>query len=82
MISMAFDRDPRWTWSKPTFHRKTISKSGQCTKWGMRYEHIKCERVLHDDNTCIVPNSKCFGGELQSMVLTNSKQTPTPSVAG
>ena len=48
----------------------------------MRYEHVKCERVLHDDRTYIVPNSKCFGVVLQSMVLTNCKQAPTPSVAG
>ena len=34
MISMAMDREWRWTWSNPTSHRKSVSKSGQCSKWG------------------------------------------------
>ena len=33
MISMALDRDPRWTWFKPISHRKSDSKSGQCARW-------------------------------------------------
>ena len=32
-ISKALDRGTRWTWSKPTSHRKSVSESGQCTKW-------------------------------------------------
>ena len=31
--SMAQDRDLRWTWFKPTSHRKSDSKSGRRAKW-------------------------------------------------
>ena len=80
MISMALDRDPRRTWSKPTSHRKSVSNP--VFEEGMRYEPFKRERVLHNDRIEIVPNPKHFGVALQSTVLTNCKQAPTPSVAG
>ena len=64
------------------FSQKDHFKIWTVYEVGMIYEHVKCERVLHDDRTYIVPNSKCFGVVLQSMVLTNCKQAPTPSVAG
>ena len=64
------------------FSQKDHFKIWTVYEVGMRYEHVKCERVLHDDRTYIVPNSKCFGVVFQSIVLTNCKQAPTPSVAG
>ena len=64
------------------FSQKDHFKIWTVYEVGMSYEHVKCERVLHDDRTYIVPNSKCFGVVLQSMVLTNCKQAPTPSVVG
>ena len=76
MISMALDRDPRRTWSKPISHRKSVYEEG------MRYEPFKRERVLHNDRIEIVPNPKHFGVVSQSIVLTNCKQAPTPSVVG
>ena len=58
MISVAPDRDPRWTWFKPISHRESDSKSRQCAGWVMKYEHPWRERVLHNDKTEITPNPK------------------------
>ena len=49
---------------------------------GMRYENLKRERVLHEDRTEIVPNSKYLRVVLRSMGLPSCKLAPTPSVAG
>ena len=49
---------------------------------GMRYEHLKRERVLHNDRTEIVPNPKNLRVVLHSKGLANCKPAPTPSVAG
>ena len=49
---------------------------------GMRYEHLKRERVLHNDRTEIVPNPKFLRAVLPSMEPTNCKPAATPSVAG
>ena len=48
---------------------------------GMRYEHLKRERVLHEDRTEIVPNSKYLRVVLYSMGLAICKPAPAPSVA-
>ena len=58
MISMALDRDPRWTWSKPTSHRKIRFPIWTVYEVGMTCEHLKRERVLHCDRTEITPNPK------------------------
>ena len=78
MTSMALDRDLRWTWSKPTSHRKFVA----VYEVGMKYEHLKRERVLHKKRTEITPNPKCLRVVFHSMVRTNGKPAPTPSVAG
>ena len=49
---------------------------------GVRYEHLKRERVLHNDKTQITPNLKCLRVVLHSMGLTTCKSAPTPSTAG
>ena len=49
---------------------------------GMRYEHPKRERVLHNDRTQITPNQKYLRVVLHTMGLTNCKPAPSPSVAG
>ena len=49
---------------------------------GMRYEHLKRDRMLHEDRTEIVPNSKCLRVVLYSMGLATCKPAPAPSVAG
>ena len=49
---------------------------------GMRYEHLKRERVLHEDRTEIVPNPKYLRVVLHSIGLTNCTAAPTPNVAG
>ena len=79
---MAFDRDPRRIWIKPISFQKIRFKIWTVHEDGMRYEPFKRERVLHDDMIEIVPNPKHFGVVLQSTVLTNCKQAPTPSVVG
>ena len=48
----------------------------------MRYEHLKRERVLHEDRTEIVPNPRYLRVVLHSMGLATCKRAPTPSVAG
>ena len=48
----------------------------------MRYEHLKHERVLHDDRTEIVPSPQYLRVVLHSMELTNCEPAPTPSGAG
>ena len=45
-------------------------------------DHLKRERVLHNDKTEITPNHKFLRVVLHSMGLTNCKPTPTPSVVG
>ena len=47
---------------------------------GTRYEHLKRERVLHEDRTEIVPNPKYLRVVLRSMGLTTCKPAPAPSV--
>ena len=49
---------------------------------GMRYEHLKRERVLHGDRTEIVPSPKYLRAVLRSMGLTNFNSAPIPSAAG
>ena len=49
---------------------------------GMRYEHLKRERVLCSDRTEIVLNAKHLRVVLHSMELTKGKPALTPSVAG
>ena len=49
---------------------------------GMRYEHLKRERVLHEDRTEIVPKPMYLRVVLRSMGLTTCKLAPAPSVAG
>ena len=78
MISMALDRDPRRTWSKPISHNRIRFKIWTVCAVGTRYEHFKRGRVLQDDRTEIVPN----GAVLESMVLTNCTPAPTPRKAG
>ena len=64
------------------FSKKIRFKIWTVYEEGMRYEHFKRERVLHNDMIEIVPNPKHFGVVLQSTLLTNCKQAPTPSVVG
>ena len=47
-----------------------------------RYEHLTCERVLHEDRTEIVPNPKYLRIVLHSNGLTSCKLAPTSSIAG
>ena len=47
---------------------------------GMRYEHLKRKRVLHEDRTEIVPNPKYLIVVLYSMGLKTCKRAPAPSV--
>ena len=47
-----------------------------------KYEHLKRERVLHNDRTEITPNPKYLGVVLHSTRLTSCKPAPTPSVTG
>ena len=65
-----------------SFSQKIRFKIWTVYEEGMRYEPFKRERVLHNDRIEIVPNPKHFGVALQSTVLTNCKQAPTPSVVG
>ena len=48
----------------------------------MRYEHLKRERVLHNDRTEIVPSPTYLMVVLHSVGLANCKPPPTSSVAG
>ena len=48
----------------------------------MRYEHLKRERVLHENRAETVPNPKHLRRVLHSMCLTSCKSAPTPSTAG
>ena len=73
---MAFDRD------QTNFSQKMRFKIWTVYEVGMKFKHFKRERVLHDDRIEIVPNPKHFGVVLQSTVLTNCKQAPTPSAVG
>ena len=59
-----------------------LSKIWTVYEVGMRYEHLKRERVLHNDKTEITKKQKFLRVVLHSMVLTNCKTTPTPSVVG
>ena len=49
---------------------------------GMRYEHLKRERLLHNDRTEVTPKPKYLRVVVHSMGLTNVKPAPTPSTAG
>ena len=60
----------------------TLSQIWKVYEVGMRYEHLKRERVLHNDTTEITPNQKFVIVVLHSMVLTNCTPTPTPTVVG
>ena len=64
------------------FSQKIRFKNWTVYEVGMKFKHFKRERVLHDDRIEIVPNLKHFGVVLQSTVLTNCKQAPTPSAVG
>ena len=46
----------------------------------MKYEHLKRDRVLHNDETEITSNPKYVVVVLHNMGLTNCKPSPTPSV--
>ena len=48
----------------------------------MKYEHLKRERMLHNDKTQMTPKPKNLRVVLRSMELTRCKPAPTPSVAG
>ena len=48
----------------------------------MKYEHLKRERVLHNDRAEITPNPKYLRVVLHSMGLTNCRPAPMPNVAG
>ena len=77
MISMALDRDRRWTWFKPTFQKKIRFKISTVYEVSMRYE-----RVLYNDRSEIVPQATKLRGVLHSKELTNCKTAPSPSDAG
>ena len=64
------------------FSQKIRFKIWTVYEVGMKVQHFKRERVLHDERIEIVPNPKHFGVALQSTVLTNCKQAPTPSAVG
>ena len=49
---------------------------------GMEYEHLKRERVLHNDRTEIAPYPKFLRVVLHSMGLTNCRPAPTLIIAG
>ena len=48
----------------------------------MKYEHLKRERVLHNDKTETKPNLYYLRVVLHCMELTSCKPAPTPSEAG
>ena len=64
------------------FLQEIFFKVWTVNKVGMRYEHLKRERVLYNDRTEIVPDAKYLRVVLHSTGLANCKPAPTPSVAG
>ena len=79
MISMAPDRDLRWTCSDQLFTENPIQNLDNVPS-GHEKKHLKRERVLHYDRTEITPNPKYLRVVSHSMELTNCKPAPMPSV--
>ena len=79
---MALDPDWRWIWFGFNFSQTIRFKVRTVYEMGMRYEHLKRERVLHEDRTEIVPKPMYLRAVLRSMGLTNFNAAPTPSAAG